>query len=57
MSFYDLIDFALVSDVLVIVSNVRNEKGNYGYDARTSRYVNMFEAGIIDPAKVSRFAL
>jgi len=44
-------------DASVIVNNVRHEKGDYGYDARNSRYVNMVEAGIIDPAKVARFAL
>jgi chaperonin GroEL len=30
---------------------------NYGYDAQTEQYVDMFEAGIIDPAKVVRTAL
>ncbi len=44
-------------DASVIVNNVRSEKGDYGFDARNSRYVNMVEAGIIDPAKVARFAL
>jgi len=44
-------------DAPVIVNNVKNESGDYGYDARTDTYVNMVEAGIIDPAKVSRFAL
>lgn len=44
-------------DASVIVNNVRNEKGDYGYDARAGKYVNMVEAGIIDPAKVTRFAL
>ena len=44
-------------DASVIVNNVRNEQGNYGYNARTGVYVDMVEAGIIDPAKVARFAL
>src|SRR3989339_240749 len=44
-------------DASVIVNNVRAEKGDYGYDARAGKYVNMVEAGIIDPAKVTRFAL
>jgi chaperonin GroEL len=30
---------------------------NYGFDARNSKYVNMIESGIIDPAKVTRSAL
>jgi len=30
---------------------------DYGYDARNNKYVNMFEAGIIDPTKVTRTAL
>jgi len=44
-------------DASVIVNKVRDEKGDYGYDARSGKYVNMIEAGIIDPAKVARFAL
>lgn len=44
-------------DASVIVGNVRAKTGDYGYDARTGSYVNMVEAGIIDPAKVTRFAL
>jgi len=33
------------------------EKTNWGYDARNDKFVNMFEAGIIDPTKVTRTAL
>ena len=33
------------------------DKKNYGYDAYTETFVDMFEAGIIDPAKVTRSAL
>ncbi len=44
-------------DASVIVNSVRQEKGDYGFDARTDKYVHMIEAGIIDPAKVTRFAL
>ncbi|NLT58204.1 MAG: chaperonin GroEL [Clostridiales bacterium] len=42
----------------VILQNVlaRGEK-NYGFDAYTEQYVNMVEAGIVDPAKVARSAL
>ena len=33
------------------------KKGDNGYDARKDEYVKMFEAGIIDPAKVARVAV
>ena len=41
----------------IVVQNVRDKKGDHGYDARNDDYVKMFEAGIIDPAKVSRVAV
>jgi chaperonin GroEL len=41
----------------LIVQEVRKGKKDYGYDARNGKYVNMFEAGIIDPAKVARVAV
>ena len=41
----------------VIVNKIREGKGDFGYNARTDEYVNMFEAGVIDPTKVSRVAL
>ncbi|MFO7788154.1 MAG: chaperonin GroEL [Halospina sp.] len=41
----------------VVVDKVLQGKGNYGYNAATGEYVDMLEAGIIDPAKVSRSAL
>ena len=41
----------------VVVNNVRNEKGDYGYNARADRYEDLRKAGIIDPAKVARVAL
>ncbi len=41
----------------VVVDNVRASKDAYGYDALLYRYVDMFEAGIVDPAKVTRSAL
>ena len=41
----------------VVVDNVRSGKDAYGYDALLDRYVDMFEAGIVDPAKVTRSAL
>ncbi len=41
----------------IIVQNVKNGKGDYGYNARTGKYENFFESGVIDPAKVTRVAL
>ena len=41
----------------VIVNTVRNEKPGIGYNALTGEYVNMVDAGILDPVKVSRSAL
>ena len=41
----------------VIINKIREGAGDFGYNARTDEYVNMFEAGVIDPTKVSRVAL
>ena len=41
----------------VIINKIREHKGDFGYNARTDEYVNMFEAGVIDPTKVARVAL
>ena len=41
----------------VIVNEVKNGKGDYGYNARTEKYENLFQSGVIDPAKVTRVAL
>ena len=41
----------------VIVNEVRNGKGDYGYNARTETFENLFASGVIDPAKVTRVAL
>jgi len=41
----------------VIVNKVMEGEGNFGFDARKEEYVDMVEAGIIDPAKVTRSAL
>ena len=41
----------------VVVNEVRNGEGDYGYNAREDRYENMKASGIIDPAKVTRVAL
>lgn len=42
----------------VVINNIlSNSDKAYGYDALNDRYINMFEAGIIDPTKVTRSAL
>ena len=41
----------------VIVNEVKNRKAGEGFDAYNETYVNMIDAGIIDPAKVTRTAL
>jgi chaperonin GroEL len=41
----------------IVVMKVKEGKGNFGYDAQNNEYVDMLQAGIIDPAKVSRCAL
>ena len=42
----------------VVIDKIKNEnKTGFGFDAATEKYVDMFEAGIIDPTKVSRSAL
>ncbi len=41
----------------VVVSEVKKHGGNYGYNALTDTYEDLFKAGIIDPTKVTRSAL
>jgi chaperonin GroEL len=41
----------------VVIARMLGETGNIGFDAASNRYVDMFEAGIIDPTKVVRIAL
>ena len=41
----------------VVVSKVKEGKADYGYNAKKEEFENMFEAGIIDPTKVTRVAL
>jgi chaperonin GroEL len=41
----------------IVVQKVKEGKGDFGYNARTDKYENMYEAGVIDPTKVSRVAL
>ncbi|SDD10760.1 chaperonin GroEL [Williamwhitmania taraxaci] len=41
----------------VIVQKVKEGKGDFGYNARTDTYENLFKSGVIDPTKVTRIAL
>ncbi len=41
----------------VVLNDVRQRDGSYGYNAQTEAYGDMLEMGIIDPAKVTRSAL
>ncbi|NWJ52019.1 MAG: chaperonin GroEL [Bacteroidetes bacterium] len=41
----------------VIVQKVKEGTGDYGFNARTEIYENLYEAGVIDPTKVARVAL
>ena len=45
------------SDASVILNDVANGKGNYGYNAATDEYGDMIDMGIVDPTKVTRYAL
>ena len=44
-------------DTGVVVARMLAESGNVGFDASANSYVDMYEAGIIDPSKVVRIAL
>ncbi|TSC55469.1 MAG: chaperonin GroEL [Parcubacteria group bacterium Gr01-1014_18] len=44
-------------DASVICQTVKEGKGNFGYNAATDKFVDMMTAGIVDPTKVTRFAL
>ena len=44
-------------DGSVIIQKIKEGKGDFGYNARTDEFVNLFEAGVIDPTKVARVAL
>ena len=41
----------------VVVQKVREGKADFGYNARTDKYENLYETGVIDPTKVARVAL
>ena len=44
-------------DGSIVVQKVKEGKGDYGFNARTEIYENLFKAGVIDPTKVARVAL
>jgi chaperonin GroEL len=44
-------------DASVVLNAVAKGKGNYGYNAATGDYGDMIESGILDPTKVTRYAL
>lgn len=41
----------------VVVQTVKEGKGDFGYNARTEKFENLYEAGVIDPTKVTRIAI
>jgi len=41
----------------IVVQKVKEGKGDYGFNARTDEYENLYKAGVIDPTKVTRIAL
>ncbi|KIC90186.1 chaperonin GroEL [Flavihumibacter sp. ZG627] len=41
----------------VIINKIREGKGDYGFNARTEEFENLFKSGVIDPTKVGRVAL
>ncbi len=41
----------------IVVQKVKEGKGDYGFNARTEVYENLYKAGVIDPTKVTRIAL
>ena len=46
-----------INDGAVVVQKVKEGKGDFGFNARTEKYEQLYEAGVIDPTKVSRTAL
>src|SRR5579872_5947297 len=44
-------------DAAVVLNRVKDGKGSFGYNAATGEYADLFEAGILDPTKVTRLAL
>jgi len=41
----------------IVVQKVKEQKGDYGFNARTEQYEQLLEAGVIDPIKVTRIAI
>src|SRR6185295_18161533 len=41
----------------IVVQKIKENKGDYGFNARTEVYENLFAAGVIDPTKVTSIAL
>ena len=41
----------------IVVQKIKEGKGDFGYNARTDKYENLFKTGVIDPTKVTRIAL
>ena len=52
-----IVENAGVEGSIVVGKLLEAKDPNYGFDAQTEQYVNMIDAGIIDPAKVVRAAL
>jgi chaperonin GroEL len=44
-------------EAAVVINRVKDGEGNFGYNAQTSEYGDLFEMGVLDPAKVTRTAL
>jgi chaperonin GroEL len=44
-------------DGSVVVSKIREGKGNFGFNARTNTYEDLMKAGVVDPVKVTRNAI
>ncbi|MDD2491951.1 MAG: TCP-1/cpn60 chaperonin family protein, partial [Bacteroidales bacterium] len=41
----------------IVIQKVKEGKADYGYNARTDKFENLYAAGVIDPTKVTRIAL
>ncbi|MDX2002061.1 MAG: chaperonin GroEL [Chitinophagales bacterium] len=41
----------------IVIQKVKEGKGDFGYNARTNEYENLYQSGVIDPTKVTRVAL
>ena len=41
----------------IIINRIKDGEGNFGYNAQTSEFGDLFEMGVLDPAKVTRTAL